>query len=720
MENNQKILDEIAKQFAIDYFSISDILFHPTNIDKIKKEIFGVENYDSIEISHSCNVRNIFVIGAGASYDCYKHIPLASEAIEIIKQNLEIDKLETIPSFNKKVRENKDRIKRVYSLNPNDFESQLAIFSNFITTEDIQEQLTKLYKKKWYPSLFYEILAHLFKHRFIDVIINFNFDELLDQALEEELSHDDYYKIYSDGQCIPLKEVLNNGRLKLPIYIKPHGTISHKSSLKFTKEDYFGLSSDMTQLLESIIHGERGRALPEIGRVNLIIVGSSMKSFEFNKILKEKLPEQSAIYFFSDKPPDEEFIEMFRKYYSFADGSFRFYQLDTFVKNNKLGSVFEDLYLNKFRKKMFTPLYEPKDIYRHKIINEVFYNNGKRLFDFTTHSDNSTYLLVRTYLEFIIAICKSKGRITLDELMQERFGYYYKLYYETTYSKDASIETIYTIFKFFELENESFEFSGQRIQYKDRDYNSLLQSLFKKFISLSDFSQYEELKNFSDIPEKCKKVEDWLIKIYEHDSLSISPKYNYLKFFTYQDAFERNIIPTKLSLIRKFISSIDKWDLVLISSNKGKILLNILNAENKIKEAQYTNFDYSSKYCCLVLEDDLYKETLGELISTQRLIDGKIHTCSKESDGDNIMLFLKRNSVSNSEQWKIVKGIVYHRINHSLKIFPYYVNNKEHLKHLSVDFFKSYCLCLNVKYNETKINKYLKEFAINYDKKESR
>ena len=40
---------------------------------------------------------------------------------------------------------------------------------------------------RYYPGLAYEILAHLMKHGFIDAIINFNFDEVLDQAIEDEL-----------------------------------------------------------------------------------------------------------------------------------------------------------------------------------------------------------------------------------------------------------------------------------------------------------------------------------------------------------------------------------------------------------------------------------------------------------------------------------------------------------------------------------------------------
>ncbi len=46
--------------------------------------------------------------------------------------------------------------------------------------------------------------------------------------------------IYSDGHCPEDYEEItqNNGKLNRPIYIKPHGTISHLSTLRFTREDF--------------------------------------------------------------------------------------------------------------------------------------------------------------------------------------------------------------------------------------------------------------------------------------------------------------------------------------------------------------------------------------------------------------------------------------------------------------------------------------------------
>ncbi|MBK7939692.1 MAG: hypothetical protein IPJ82_22550 [Lewinellaceae bacterium] len=81
-----------------------------------------------------------------------------------------------------------------------DFESYLLLMTKFFREQDVRKALQEMFNVRYAPCLFYEIAAHLFKHRFFDVIINFNFDELLDQSIREEMGVADY-KIISDGDC---------------------------------------------------------------------------------------------------------------------------------------------------------------------------------------------------------------------------------------------------------------------------------------------------------------------------------------------------------------------------------------------------------------------------------------------------------------------------------------------------------------------------------------
>ncbi|MBK6976711.1 MAG: hypothetical protein IPH28_06005 [Cytophagaceae bacterium] len=101
-----------------------------------------------------------------------------------------------------------------------------------------------MFNQRTYPSVFYEILAHIFKNRFVDAVINFNFDESFDQAVLEEISTGELKKIVSDGDCVPYVDLVEEHNLKLPLYIKPHGTFSEKSSLRFTKEHYIDIPQE--------------------------------------------------------------------------------------------------------------------------------------------------------------------------------------------------------------------------------------------------------------------------------------------------------------------------------------------------------------------------------------------------------------------------------------------------------------------------------------------
>jgi SIR2-like domain len=722
--DNEKVLNDLAKQFALDYYSMSSILSNPESEIRYAKEIFQEHFYDDVFVNTSGNtisrlpkVRNIFVLGAGASYDSYKDILLAGDAVDKIKQKLDFESLFGNQYFKEKVNEEREKIEKLYKLNPEDFESQLAILSNYFKIDDLRDQLASIYNKKHYPSLFYEILAHIFKHRFIDVIINFNFDELLDNAIEEELNSDDYHSIFSDGQCSPLTELLVSERLKLPIYIKPHGTISHPSSMKFTKNDYFGLSPSMKNQLSEILSGKIGGGT-HLGRVNLIVVGFGMKSFEFNQLLKE-LPENSAIYYFSPDEPDLEFFNKedpslgqdITKFSKFEDGKFRWVQLQKDKSDhNQLGQILKKLYDESLRKKIFKPTYEPKDIYRHELITELFYDTvrGKRRTDFIEregtepingeHNERG-YFEARMYVEFIIALCKSKGKIRLIELLHERFGYYFDLYFKKSIKLGFQPISIEELINKFNITVEDYDKSKRLISLRERKnpeemINMLLSSLNEILRFVAHFT---DLKKYIEKDSNIVSVKRLLKKIYEHDTNSISPKFQDKRLYLYKGVEEKYIINTKLSLITNFvIKDIRNWDLLLISSQKGKILLNLLINESLQKREAAKQGElfktYDDKVCCLLLEDDLYATVIEEHLRKERLIDGEIkiaRNSTNDNNSNNVILFLKRDETKD-KGWRPLKAIVYQKINDSNKINPLIIMNALDLESLINDFFDNY------------------------------
>ena len=106
--------------------------------------------------------RVIAIVGAGASKS--SGVPLGKEAIEKIVESVSMPK--------EMLKAELDRLTLAYRLPEDAFETVLmALSSNPHTASETREKLKELFDFRYIPSLCYEILAHLMKHRFIDAII---------------------------------------------------------------------------------------------------------------------------------------------------------------------------------------------------------------------------------------------------------------------------------------------------------------------------------------------------------------------------------------------------------------------------------------------------------------------------------------------------------------------------------------------------------------------
>lgn len=125
-----------------------------------------------------------------------------------------------------------------------------------------------------FPQLGYELLAHLLKQRFLDHVINFNFDELFDKALANELPGA-YNLVTSEGQ---VTEALSTN---LPLVLKVHGTIREGGSLRFTSRDTGVLSNRIVKLLDSRLFFPAGSGREIPGAIDLISLGYSWQDDDF-------------------------------------------------------------------------------------------------------------------------------------------------------------------------------------------------------------------------------------------------------------------------------------------------------------------------------------------------------------------------------------------------------------------------------------------------------
>ncbi len=487
--NIKEKLQDIAVELAINYvgnsfgfndkeqINVGDIIFDQNERYEEIKERINNDKYRS---------RNIVVIGAGASKDAYDCLPLGQDLIDAFENEF-ISPMSGIPFLHQKYEQFKDETIKLTEYKF-DFENFLYILSShFVPHQLLRDKISQYTGLRYSPSLFYEIIAHLLKHCFVDAVINFNFEEILDQAIEEEIDRQNYQYVLSDGDCVDLDELVVDGRLKTPVYIKPHGTASYKSTLRFTKRHYLDLPFEMKKMLESLISGMRGES-DQINRVNLFVIGFDMNSIEFNEILNNFLPPNSRIYHIGWEMDNGKLDRVtsllpnfFKKTRSFGlkDSTvYGYIPLMYFNSNrsdlrNCITSPLAEVFSYVWRKchAFFREAYRPRSISRHEIVSYLFQdrslggNNDDLVSEVNylhrkhcvsqigdKYDNNPEYFRDRVLVEIALELIRSNGIIDVVESLRNdtRIGQYYKLYEQKCRSVGHRRNEIYTIYQLLE------------------------------------------------------------------------------------------------------------------------------------------------------------------------------------------------------------------------------------------------------------------------------
>ncbi len=369
------------------------------------KQSLIIEHSDAVQAANRRKV--IAIVGAGASRDA--GLPLGSEAIQLLRKEMFENRNWDQRIYRAKLNE----LRQVSRLRGEEFETiMLALSEESGRAKEVRDFLANLYSLKFQPLYSNEILAHLFKHRFIDAIINFNFDELLDQSIADELRGGEYTYVLSDGDCPNPRA---DGTFELPLYIKPHGTVSHKSTLRFTRRDYFGIPMDIRDLLETLLSGPN---------VTLMVIGFNMQSFEFNEIVgnMQTLPE---IFYVNHNHPEADIV-----FANEVGGQKRLkeYLIKVERKENGLSRTLDELWVktsNIFKDK------EPRNTARHRFISDLFHSRDSSPTPLRSQIENdglARYLHDRTLIEIAFATAKGKGLLNISVLRNDRCGNYYQLY----------------------------------------------------------------------------------------------------------------------------------------------------------------------------------------------------------------------------------------------------------------------------------------------------
>lgn len=106
----------------------------------------------------------------------------------------------------------------------------------------------------------YEFLAHLLHHGQIDAIVSLNFDELLDEALELESQSVDPSKIIrpvaSLSDFTAIRDALRaGGALPNRQYLKPHGTIGRRRTIRLVRDHVRRFEPDKKYVLRQYLKG---------------------------------------------------------------------------------------------------------------------------------------------------------------------------------------------------------------------------------------------------------------------------------------------------------------------------------------------------------------------------------------------------------------------------------------------------------------------------------
>jgi hypothetical protein len=372
----------LAKSLANNH--VSSCLGPHKDHSRLLKEHSQIRGYDR---------RIIVIVGSGVSQDA---------GLWGTKRLIAELRKPGFPLSEEVIEKELDRLESVQKLDRSQFETLLlAMSATEHSGKVVREKLVEIYNRRYKPTLPYEILAHLLKHKFVDAIISFNFDELLDQAISDELNPGEYHFILSDGDSPSTPLPQGKGVLQKPFYIKPHGTASHSSTLRFTRDDYFRLPIGIQRIIKELLS-----ARP----VDLISIGFDMKSFEFNHILRGAVPESRIFYINLYEPePDIPFEDNIKSHLIRVGDKSR-------ALSKVLGDILDKTY------KHFWQSYTPRDIYRHRLLATLFEGEKPDV------EDISTYLWDRTVIELALAIAKAKGFVTMSGLSAGRTGKYFRKY----------------------------------------------------------------------------------------------------------------------------------------------------------------------------------------------------------------------------------------------------------------------------------------------------
>lgn len=568
---SQTTLDKLARDMAInmiDLATVDDDEF----LDAIK---YFLDDYKGIDKDR--RVRNILIVGSGASSNANTKIPSAFKVVEdLYEQYVKTSELEAKKNlYNLKVAEKNP------GTDAEKFENKLKTLDFLLWDKDIKQIFRTKLGYRHTPSLFYEIVGHMFKHRLIDVIINFNFDEILDTVISEEMGNGEYRKIVLNGDCPDNFQDLylkDSCKLEAPIYIKPHGSVSHAGSIKYTYDHYSDGNATIKSLISNLLSNDRGGKAPFLD-INIISAGYSYSDPDLHTLLN--LPKSSGIknlnYYIFDYKTEAEFFKKNAFLETLSPSPF--YEC---TKAPDIGQSFKCIWLKatlNFKEKFHGKF--PKGIERHEIIAGLFHKDDippLRSFDDPENPKGDKanqnlyiqYIKRRIYVEIAIVLAQSQGLVHINQFRGSRLKDYISLLHKfdpeliMEYSLDYFLLRFSFVSPYMQVMRDTYQISEKK----------LTSSTSKIPIDLL----LNELARLIDIRQVTNDdYKKWFTKVANNNLCVVNSDIKEYYLTPFKTINRKNLLFSDLrwlySLGKEFeATESDSWNVILVISETGDIL----------------------------------------------------------------------------------------------------------------------------------------------------
>jgi hypothetical protein len=245
----------------------------------------------------------VFLLGAGTSISA--GLPLASKIVEhceiALGKKLLIDEVNAIrdKQAEKEKEENVRWFRETVQKVEYTFEEVLSAYQRILGAQEAVQLLKVNYlvdecdsPRKTLITLFNECLAHLAREHLVDFIVNFNFDELLEHSLTEDIGPHSFVRVSSPATfrwaithgltdsknqvySEPNQRTTEMGCECAKVWLlKPHGTISHENTLRHLIEQVWKFEKEKEDCLKRVFMNSY-----------IVVVGYSLSAADLHRIL---------------------------------------------------------------------------------------------------------------------------------------------------------------------------------------------------------------------------------------------------------------------------------------------------------------------------------------------------------------------------------------------------------------------------------------------------